>query len=348
MSSGRKNRDNWETERYELLNTRVCDLTLNFAQTLLCRCINKLYTELAAKRIQYRPKYYFTCGEDEWGCPDRVPVIGIPFHLASNKLTRIEREMGYTSYDEQDLMFLLRHESGHAINYAYKLYKTREWKSVFGDFNRTYPTNFKYKFNPFSRYYVKSQGEPKYYAQAHPDEDFAETFAVWLTPRANWRVVYRNWPALKKLDYVDRVMSEVRRQKPLVSAGPLDSPYHSKTYTLIEYYGEDLDDYKDKALGIYDNDLRAIFEMSPNGHRRTIPAKNLIRRNRRFLITTIAGWTGAREKMVAPVVSKFFQRSRELGLALHTDEEPFRLASLTALGTTIVMNYLHTGRYIAD
>jgi hypothetical protein len=340
--------DNWETERYELLNTRVCDLQLQFEGTLLQQCIEKLYAELSGKKISFRPSYYFTCGGDEWGCPDRVPVIGIPFQLADNRLTRIEREMGYTSYDKRDLMFLLRHETGHAINYAYKLYRKREWRRLFGDFERTYPADFKFKFNPYSRKYVKSQGEPRYYAQAHPDEDFAETFAVWLTPRSNWRVEYKNWPSLQKLDYVDRVMREIGKNKPRVVEGPLDSPFSRKTYTLIEYYGEDLDDFKDKALGIYDQDLQKIFAPANNGHRRYLPAKDLVRKNRRFLISTISRWTGAREKVVAPVVIKFFQRCRELKLVLPAEDESFSLASIAALGTTVVMNYLHTGRYIPD
>jgi hypothetical protein len=347
MSSQLAYVDNWETERYQLLNTRICDLELHFEETLLCRCIHKLYGELAAKKLLFRPRYYFTCGGDEWGCPDRVPIIGIPFHLADNRLTRIEREMGYTAYDKQDLMFLLRHEAGHAINYAYALYRTKEWKKLFGDFNRIYPANFKFKFNPWSRNYVRSQGDPKYYAQAHPDEDFAETFAVWLTPRSLWRTRYRNWPALKKLEYIDRVMSRVRNRKPSVVAGPLDSPYQSKTYTLIDYYGEDLDNFKDKALGIYDVDLRRIFNGASNGHKR-VPARDLIRRNRRFLIGTIATWTGAREKVVAPVINKFFLRCRELGLTTPAEDDGFPLASIAALGTTVVMNYLHTGRYIPD
>jgi hypothetical protein len=340
--------DNWETERYELLNTRICDLELRFEDTLLSRCMQKLRDELARKRLQFQPRHYFTCGGDEWGCPDRVPVIGIPFHLADNRLVRIEREMGYTTYDRKDLMFLLRHEAGHAINYAYELFDLPEWTELFGDFYKTYPANFKFKFNPSSRNYVRSQGEPKYYAQAHPDEDFAETFAVWLTPRSNWRRSYRNWPSLKKLEFVDTLMMEIRDRKPNVLSGPLDSPYDSKTYTLIEYYGEDLDNFKDKALGLYDEELSRIFPGTTNGHRRTLPAKDLIRKNRRFLICTIAEWTGAREKVVIPVISKFFRRCRELNLKLPPEEESYSLASLTALGTTVVMNYLHTGRYIPD
>jgi hypothetical protein len=341
--------DNWETERYALLNTRVCDLQLQFGDTILNGCIKKLYSELEFKKLQFRPRYYFTCGGDEWGCPDRVPIMGIPFHLADNRLTRIEREMGYTTYDRQDLMFLLRHETGHAISYAYEIYDTPEYKELFGDFDATYPANFKFKFNRWSRNYVKSQGEPKYYAQAHPDEDFAETFAVWLTPRSNWRAVYRTWPSLRKLEYIDRAMRKLRSRRPTVMGGPLDSPYTAKTYTLIEYYGEDIDNFKDNALGIYDSELQTIFPVpSGNGHRRYVPAKELIRRNRRFLITTIAEWTGAREKVVVPVIHKFIQRCRELELKLPADDETYRLASLTSLGTAVVMNYLHTGRYIPD
>lgn len=342
---------NWETERYALLNTRVCDLKLNLEQTLLYRCIKKLYKELESKKIFFRPSYYFACAGDEWGCPDQVPIIGIPFHLADNRLIRIEKDMGYTTYDRRELMILLRHEAGHAINYAYELYDKPEWRELFGDFYTNYPTNFRFKFNPFSKSYVKSQGEPKYYAQAHPDEDFAETFAIWLTPRSNWRNVYKRWPSIKKLEYVDKVMIGLRNKKPTVTAGPLDSPYHAKTYTLIEYYGEALDNFKDKALGIYDQDLSRIFLTRPNGHnghKKLIPAKDLIRKNRRFLVGAISQWTGARENVVAPVIAKFFLRCRELGLSLAPENEGCSLASLTALGTTVVMNYLHTGRYIAD
>jgi hypothetical protein len=340
---------NWETERYALLNTRVCDLELNFEDTLLYRCINKLYDEFARKKIAFKPPYYFTCAGDEWGCPDRVPIMGFPFHLADNRLVRIEREMGYTRYDRDDLMILLRHEAGHAVNYAYELYDEPEWRDIFGDFYATYPTNFRYKFNPFSKSYVKSQGEPKYYAQAHPDEDFAETFAVWLTPRSNWKTIYKKWPSIKKLEYVDRVMKRLRGKKAHLTMGPLDSPYHSKTYTLIEYYGETLDQFKDKALGIYDADLSRIFAVaSSNGHKKIIPAKDLIRKNRRFLVEMISRWTGARERVVTPVIACFFLRSRELNLSLVPDAESYSLASLASLGTTVVMNYLHTGRYIPD
>jgi len=339
---------NWETERYALLNTRVCDLKFNLKQTLLYRCIQKLYSELDGKKIPFKPPYYFSCSGDEWGCPDRVPIIGIPFHLADNRLVRIEKEMGYGSYDRHEIMILLRHETGHAVNYAYKLYKESEWNDLFGDFNATYPTNFRFKFNPYSKSYVKSQGEPKYYAQAHPDEDFAETFAVWLTPRSNWRRIYKNWPSIKKLEYVDRTMKKLRNKKLSIIPRPLDSPYHIKTFTLIEYYGKALNRFKDKALGIYDEDLKKIFICRSKDRKKTILAKDFIFKNRRFLIETISRCTGAREKVVIPVIGRFYLSCRELDLFLARDRQSYCLASLASLGTSVVMNYLHTGRYIPD
>lgn len=348
MATALQFKHNWETERYALLNTRICDLDLNLEETLLYRCIQKLYVEMERKRLCFRPPYYFTCAGDEWGCPDRVPIIGIPFHLADNRLVRIEKEMGYYGYSRLDLMVLLRHEAGHAINYAYELYKDSEWEAIFGDFNATYPTNFKFKFNPFSKSFVRSQGDPKYYAQAHPDEDFAETFAVWMTPRANWRNAYKKWPALRKLEYVDRVMKNIRGKHSHVEPSYLDSPYTSKTYTLIEYYGAGLDKFKDKALGLYDEELRNIFSFGQNGHKKTIPACELIRRHRRFLLETISRWTGAREKVIVPVIDRFLHRSREMELIQTPGKESHSLASLTSLGTSIVMNYQHTGRYIPD
>ena len=103
-------------------------------------------------------------------------------------------------------MMILRHETGHALNYVYGLWKKDEWVELFGNFRKRYPSL--YHFNSSSRDYVRylhNIGNP-HYAQKHPDEDFAETFAVWLDPRSKWRWNYRDWPrALEKLRYVDRL-----------------------------------------------------------------------------------------------------------------------------------------------
>ena len=142
-------------------------------------------------------------------------------------------------------------------------------------------------------------------------------------------------------------MHRLRNKKPYVTTGPLDSPYHSKTYTLIEYYGETLDNFKDKALGIYDEDLNKIFatiQRSQANHpcQRSHPQEPAIPRGNDFPLDRRP------EKVVAPVIGRFFLRCRELKLSLSPDDESYSLASLAALGTTVVMNYLHTGRYIPD
>ncbi len=159
----------------ELLGKRISQLGLRIEGSPVERFVHQLYRELERKGLKlFRPVCYLT---DEWGCPDGQPVIGIPFYLADPKLARLEREMNDLE-DAREIMMYLRHEAGHAFNYAYRLFATPEWRSRFGPFNRRY-RDF-YRPVPFSRRYVRHIAG--WYAQKHPDEDFAESFAVWLTP----------------------------------------------------------------------------------------------------------------------------------------------------------------------
>src|SRR5258708_11911410 len=112
----------------------------------------------------------------------------------------------------------LRHEAGLAFNYAYKLQRMPEWKTLFGPFRRRYLDN--YRPVPFSRDFVRHLAG--WYAQKHPDEDFAETFAVWLTPRSNWRKKYRGWKAMAKLRYMDRIARQLRNAEPVRRRGLTD------------------------------------------------------------------------------------------------------------------------------
>ena len=138
--------------------------------------------------------------------------IEIPFWFQDETLTAIEDEMAYDGVeDESEIKMGLRHEFGHALNYAYKLYLDAEWRKLFGNFNKKYSDY--YRFNPWSKRHVKHL--PDYYAQKHPDEDWAETFAVWLTPGNNWRRIYAKTPALQKLLYVDKKISEIAGKEPL-------------------------------------------------------------------------------------------------------------------------------------
>src|SRR5207245_4638664 len=71
--------NSWETVRYELLNTRICDLGLDIEGSPVEPFIRRLYRELDAKGLKFHPDFYLT---DGWGCPDEVPIVGIPFYLA--------------------------------------------------------------------------------------------------------------------------------------------------------------------------------------------------------------------------------------------------------------------------
>jgi hypothetical protein len=225
---------NWETVRRELLQSRICDLGLRIKGSPLEPSIRQLQRELSAKGIDYAPAFYLT---DVWGCPDRVPIIGIPFYLACTRLGRIEREQTGALEDNETVMQFLRHEMGHAINYAFRLWEDPSWRETFGPFSKPYREVF--HPNPWSRRFVRHICSFSYgytYAQKHPDDDFAETFAVWLTPRSGWRRKYRDWPAIQKLRYVDRLMRRLSNRKPKCRSGRLVEPVSQLTMPLAEYY----------------------------------------------------------------------------------------------------------------
>ena len=183
------NQTTWEQERDALLGRKISELGLTMRGSRVERLVEQLYAELEAKSIAFRPTVYLS---DQWGCPDGVPLIGVPFYLVDERLERIEAEMSAGIEDDAEAMRYMRHECGHAVNYAFTLYERPEWRSTFGPFSRPYRE--RYRADPFSRAFVRHI--LGWYAQKHPDEDFAETFAVWLTPGLDWRATYAGWPAL--------------------------------------------------------------------------------------------------------------------------------------------------------
>lgn len=232
---------NWETVRQQLLQRRICDLGLRIKGSSLEPFIWQLEKELLAKGLDYVPSFYLT---DTWGCPDKVPVVGIPFYLSCTLLGRIEKEQTGELEDSQTVMQLLRHETGHAINYAFRLWEEPGWREIFGSFSKPYRDVF--RPNPWSRRFVRHLCSYPYrytYAQKHPDDDFAETFAVWLTPRSGWRRKYRYWPALQKLLYVDRLMRKIGGQKPKRKSGKLILPLSQLTMSVAEYYHGRIKEY---------------------------------------------------------------------------------------------------------
>ena len=309
----------------ELLQLRFKDLKVTIAGTWLERCLEDLHDELAERGLRIRPHAWIS---NEWFSPDDTPGIAIPFYLAHPRLMRLERKrmIDVEGGTVADCMRILRHEAGHVVQVAYQLHRRRRWRELFGPSSRRYPRY--YRPNPASRRYVYHL--PLWYAQSHPDEDFAETFAVWLTPRSNWRRRYARWPALKKLQYVDELMAEIAGQKPLVTRRLRVEPLSQLTQTLAEHYEKKQAHHAIDYPKIYDRDLRRIFSADPR-HRRSPAASAFLRRNRAKIRQLVSKWTGEYELTLDSVFDDMIGRCRELKLRAVGSERQLRMEFIVLL-----------------
>lgn len=324
----------WEGERTSLLTRKISELGLSIPGTRVERMVDELYRELDARGLALKPPVYLS---DQWGCPDGIPLIGVPFYLADPRLERIEDDFAEGIESDEESMRFLRHEAGHAFNYAYRLYDRADWRQTFGPYSRPYRD--RYKADPFSHDYVRHI--LGWYAQKHPDEDFAESFAVWLTPDLDWRKAYAGWPALAKLEYVDRVMSEVGSTAPEVPAPTDDDlPVEAMRYSLEDHYRSSSAAIPVSDAALFDGDLRNIFgsaHESPAGQ----SAAEFLRAHRREVVGRIAYWTGESASTVRQLIDMLSDRAAALDLRLR-GLEASTLVELTAFGTAVMMNYRYT------
>lgn len=324
----------WEGERQALMALKISDLGLSIPGTRVEKMADQLYHELAAKGLTFRPPVYLS---DQWGCPDGTPLIGVPFYLADPRLERIEDDFAEGIESAEESMRFMRHEAGHAFNYAYRLYDRADWRQTFGPYSRPYRE--RYSADPFSHEYVRHI--LGWYAQKHPDEDFAETFAVWLTPELDWRKAYEAWPALAKLEYMDRVMRDVGDDPPDVPVPTDDDlPVAAMRYSLEDHYRESADAMPIRDSSIFDGDLRNIFAEhaeAPDGQ----SADEFLGAHRREIVGRISYWTGESPATVRQFVN--FLRGRAASHELHVRGlEASTLVELTAFGTAVMMNHRHT------
>jgi hypothetical protein len=219
-----------------------------------------------------------------------------------------------------ECMRILRHEAGHVVQHAYALHRRRRWQEHFGRSSIPYPKY--YRPNPASQDFV--QHLRLWYAQSHPDEDFAETFAVWLTPRSNWRKRYADWGALRKLLYVDELMAELADEKPKLTARFEVDPIGKLRMTLGEHYTRKLAHYATDTPTFYDRDLRRIFSSEPR-HRRAPPASAFIRHNRAAIRRLVSKWTGEYQLTLDMVLHDMIERCRALNLRAPGSERQTRL-----------------------
>jgi hypothetical protein len=152
-------------------------------------------------------------------------------------------------------MRILRHETGHAIDTAFQLRRRKSWRDVFGKASRRYPS--RYYPRPASRRFVLHLGH--WYAQSHPTEDFAETFAVWLPRFSRWRSQYAGWPALRKLEYVDATMRNLEGRRALCLNRDVIEPLSENTRTLREHYRRKQRRYELNTARTYDRRLLRVF-----------------------------------------------------------------------------------------
>jgi hypothetical protein len=322
----------------QLLKMRMCDLGIKIAGSVLEERIEQLYEELAHRNLSFRPHCWLS---DEWFSPDGIPGVAIPFYLAHPKLARLEKKMmlEVEGGTQEWCMKILRHEAGHAIDTAFRLRRRNRYREVFGKVSQQYPRFYQPK--PFSKSYV--QHLDMWYAQAHPVEDFAETFAVWLKPRSRWRSRYEGWPVLKKLEYVDELMHQIANEKPKVCSRATIEPLRESKKRLSEHYDQKRSYYGVDHPTFYDADLRRLFSADPK-HSKNQTAASFLNSIRPLIRRSVARWTGEYQYTIDQALSEMIARCRQLNLRLEGRKTDAQRDALILL-TVQTMNYLHAGHH---
>ena len=336
MPPRRKNWARYDDER--LLDLRLCDLGLKLERTPLAATTERLYEELEHRGIRHKPHVWLS---SEWFSPDGIPGIALPFYLAHRRLKQLERKqmLEVEGGNEVGCMRILRHEAGHAIDTAYRLHRRKRWREIFGSFRQPYPQTYRPK--PNSRNYVVHLAA--WYAQAHPAEDFAETFAVWLTPRSRWRRRYSNWYiALRKLEYVDELMREIEGQPAAVRSRAQVYPMKDLKITLRQHYRGKRAHYAVEWDDYYDRDLARLFS-NDKRHAGRPTAVSFLRGIRKEIRERIADWTGAHTYTVDQVLQDLIDRSREkrLRLTMPANRARQEAVMLVTVHTMNCMNWTH-------
>jgi hypothetical protein len=321
----------------ELLDLRICDLGITLEGSWVEPLIERVGEELAARDLDFGPRFWLA---DEWFSPNKIPGVGVPFYLAHPRLMRLERSqmLEVEGGNKEDCLKLLRHELGHAIDHAYRLSRRRLWRETFGSPAKPYPDW--YRPNPASKSYVHNLDA--WYAQAHPDEDFAETFAVWLAPRSKWRKRYVGWPALRKLEAVEELMQSIAGDPPVVRSRA--QPYSLSTLrrTLRTHYKRKRERYSPGFSTDYDRDLRRLFDGDPRDTRYPTAAA-FLRKHGKEIRKMVTEWTGGYEFTVDYVLKDITGRCMELKLRTRGSERKLKV-EFAILLTVHSMTYLYRGR----
>ncbi len=313
-----------------ILDLRLCDLDIAVERSPVAERIEVVRGEIAGRGLEIKPHFWFS---DEWACPDGVAGVAIPFYLAHPRLVALERTnmLDAEGSSRAECLRLLRHEVGHAIDNGYGLSRRKRWREVFGSPARPYPDH--YKPNPRSKNYVLHL--PGWYAQSHPSEDFAETFALWLHPNSRWASHYAQWPAIRKLVYVDELMESLAGKRPRITGKSRPYAVASLMMTLREHYEKKRAHYVPDPPRTYDDDLRALFSVQPSAR---ATAASFLRKHKRALIDDVCRFAPDHGPIVEHVLEEMRWRCRDQGMRI-TGRERDLLRDLALVLTK------HTFRY---
>jgi hypothetical protein len=327
--------ENWTNE--EILDLRMCDLEVTLEGSWLEQPIERVKFDLLERDIRLKPHFWLA---DEWFSPANVPGVAIPFYLVHPRLMRLERDQMLECEGAAlgDCLKLLRHELGHAVQHGFQLQRLRRWQKVFGRSSVPYPSF--YKPNPASKKFVHHLDG--WYAQSHPDEDFAETFAVWMRPRSDWRRRYKGWAALRKLEFVDQLMQEIAGTPRKIHSRTRPYSMPSLRKTLRSHYRQKREHYSVGFSDTWDRDLLRIFR--GNSSRRVgESAAVFLRRHRQDIRELVCKWTGEYQFTCDQVLKEMIGRCRELKLRAVGPERRLKL-DFAILLTVHSMHYLHRSR----
>ncbi len=336
---------NRATKKLEVLTTPVNRLGLDMRSSLIQPQIDKLLARLKRRGIKLKPHFYL--GED-WGCVSGTSNIEVGFYDADPLLKELNKEVRGWTNDTREVDYLLRHETGHAFCYAHRLYKNKDFRNIFGvkgKFFDTYPATDRYKPHPWSRDFVNPNRD--HYAQKHPDEDFAETFGVWLSLPSNWRKVYRTRKgALTKLKFVAEIIRHYGDKPPQVAPGQgeLDVPIEAISMTVAEIFGASLTRYRKKATGFIDPPLKKI------GRYRTrstdsgiIPLADVIAAHRKFIVEALVRNTKVTVAQASSLISKIQTRAKALHLYVPLSMMDKCLVNIVCLASTLATRFASKG-----
>jgi len=340
-SAGRRRRVWAKLPTDKLLDVRLCDLGVRIERSRLGAAIRQVLGELERRGIRLKPHFWIS---DDWFTPHGIPGCAVPFYLLHPRLMRLERSrmLEVEGSDRTECLKLLRHELGHAVDHAYRLNLRRDRHRLFGKSSKPYPKA--YRPRPASRNYVRHLDY--WYAQAHPDEDFAETFAVWLSPRSNWRRAYEGWPVVRKLLYVDELMRDIADQRPRIASRARVDPLDRMKKTLRQYYEEKQKRYGADYPDFFDADLRRLFSDALED-RANETAASFLRRIRPEIRHTVSQWTGHHEYTLDQVLRDVIGRCRQLKLRIAGSPQRTKMDAAIML-TVSSMNFVYHGRRWID